>query len=95
MPPEKREKLVGWGNCGAQRCLLLLLSNTTAKFFNVRGTWRLSQHGEPLWFAIRFSVLKPDNPTQHVTRQGYPIQPPGAHNQVALWAERPSPRLGF
>ena len=28
---------------------------------------------------------------QHVTRQGYPIPPPGAHIPVALWAERLAP----
>ena len=40
---------------GAQR--FLLLSNTTARFFNVRGTWHLSKHGAPLWLTVRFSVL--------------------------------------
>ena len=46
----EKEGWVGSGNlasCGeAQR--FLLLSNTTARFFNVRWTWHLSQHGVPI-----------------------------------------------
>ena len=33
--------------------------------------------------------------TKHAGCQGYPIQPLGAHNPVALWAERPDHWPGF
>ena len=68
---------------------------TSEAFFNVRGTWHFFPHGAPLWFAVRSSVLWPDDPAQHAGCQGYPIQPPGAHNPVALWAERPDHWPGF
>ena len=43
-------------------------SNITGGFFNVRGTWYLSQHVAPLWLAGRFSVLWLDDPNmQHAT----------------------------
>ena len=42
-------------SCGGAQWFQLL-SNTIAAFFNARGTWHLSQHGE-LWFAVRFAVL--------------------------------------
>ena len=35
---------------------------TTEWFFNVRETWHISQHVAPLWFAVRFSILWPDDP---------------------------------
>ena len=50
LPQEEREGVVGSGHLAsfgrAQR--FLLLSNTIAGFFNVRGTWHLSQHSAPL-----------------------------------------------
>ena len=80
-------------SCGGARSFLLL-SNATSGFFNVRGTWQLSQHGASLWFAVKCSVLWPDDPSiQHA--KGYPIPPPGANKPVSLWAERPSSRPGF
>ena len=61
---------------------VLLISRPAAGFFNVRGTWHLSQHDAPLWFAVRFSVLQPDYPGIQDDR-AYPIAPPGAHIPVA------------
>ena len=48
----------------------------------------------PLWIAVRYSVLWSDDPNMQDAK-GTPIQPPGAHNPVALWAERPDHWPGF
>ena len=60
---------------------LLLLSNTTEAFFNVRGTWHFSQHGAPLWFAVRLSVLWPDDPSMYDAR-GTPFNHLGHTTQL-------------
>ena len=39
-------------SCG-KALWFLLWENTTVGFFNVWGTWHLSQHGASLWFAVR------------------------------------------
>ena len=64
---------------GVQR--FLLLSNTTADFLNVQGTYHLSQHGAPLWFAVRFSRLQSDNPSMKHAR-GIPFQHLGHTTQM-------------
>ena len=46
----------------------LLRENTTEGFFNMRGTWHLSQHFAPL----RFSVLWPDNFPNMLHHYGFP-----------------------
>ena len=47
----------------------------------MRGTWRFSQHGAPLWFAVRFSVLWPDDPSMHYAR-GTPFNHLGHTTQL-------------
>ena len=56
-------------------------SSYTDAFFNVRGTWHFSQHGAPLWIAVRFSVLWPDDPSMHYAR-GTPFNHLGHTTQL-------------
>ena len=42
--------------------------DTIEGFFNVRGTWHLFQHVAPPWFAVRFSVFWPKDPSMEHAR---------------------------
>ena len=47
----------------------------------MRGTWHFSPHGAPLWFAVRFSVLWPDDPSMQDAR-GTPFNHLGHTTQL-------------
>ena len=61
----KGERWVGSGNLAS---CSRAEAPTSEAFFNVRGTWHFSPHGAPLWFAVRFSVLWPDDPSMQDAR---------------------------
>ena len=47
----------------------------------MRGTWHFSQQVAPLWFAVRFSVLWPDDPSMQDAR-GTPFNHLGHTTQL-------------
>ena len=58
-----------------------------------RGTWHLSKHGAPLWFAVRFSILQPACNTpgvpHSITFKSLGTQPSGSVGR----APQPSARV--
>ena len=63
------ERCVGSGNLAS---CLGAEAPTSEAFFNVRRAWHFFQHGAPLWLAVRFSVLWPDDPSMQ-NAKGTPL----------------------